>query len=148
MQRIDCGTQRYRSGHNEAVLKTVCPQGRVGSNPTLCAFFCPKTWLQKKIKIIQICCWQALIIVIDLSSWLEREQQVELRTLITEQWKPWTRINSKEFFFEKFFQVNSFVHMNKTFLNSRFELESKRQQWQTFKHESLILAQDERWRRA
>ena len=28
--------QRYRSGHNEAVLKTVCPGGRVGSNPTLC----------------------------------------------------------------------------------------------------------------
>ena len=28
--------QRYRSGHNEAVLKTVCPKGRVGSNPTLC----------------------------------------------------------------------------------------------------------------
>ena len=27
--------ERYRSGHNEAVLKTVCPQGRVGSNPTL-----------------------------------------------------------------------------------------------------------------
>ena len=25
----------YRSGHNEAVLKTVCPKGRVGSNPTL-----------------------------------------------------------------------------------------------------------------
>ena len=30
--------ERYRSGHNEAVLKTVCPQGRVGSNPTLSAF--------------------------------------------------------------------------------------------------------------
>ena len=29
--------QRYRSGHNEAVLKTVCPRGHVGSNPTLCA---------------------------------------------------------------------------------------------------------------
>ena len=29
--------QGYRSGHNEAVLKTVCPQGRVGSNPTLSA---------------------------------------------------------------------------------------------------------------
>ncbi len=28
-------SERYRSGHNEAVLKTVCPQGRVGSNPTL-----------------------------------------------------------------------------------------------------------------
>ena len=28
-------TERYRSGHNEAVLKTVCPQGHVGSNPTL-----------------------------------------------------------------------------------------------------------------
>ena len=32
-------TERYRSGHNEAVLKTVCPQGRVGSNPTLSAYF-------------------------------------------------------------------------------------------------------------
>ena len=31
------GLERYRSGHNEAVLKTVCPQGRVGSNPTLSA---------------------------------------------------------------------------------------------------------------
>ena len=31
--------ERYRSGHNEAVLKTVCPQGRVGSNPTLSALF-------------------------------------------------------------------------------------------------------------
>ena len=26
-------TERYRSGHNEAVLKTVCPKGRVGSIP-------------------------------------------------------------------------------------------------------------------
>ena len=31
------GMERYRSGHNEAVLKTVCPQGRGGSNPTLSA---------------------------------------------------------------------------------------------------------------
>ena len=31
--------ERYRSGHNEAVLKTVCPQGRVGSNPTLSVCF-------------------------------------------------------------------------------------------------------------
>ena len=31
--------ERYRSGHNEAVLKTVCPKGRVGSNPTLSANF-------------------------------------------------------------------------------------------------------------
>ena len=30
-------TERYRCGHNEAVLKTVCPKGRVGSNPTLSA---------------------------------------------------------------------------------------------------------------
>ena len=30
-------TERYRRGHNEAVLKTVCPQGHVGSNPTLSA---------------------------------------------------------------------------------------------------------------
>ena len=29
--------QRYRSGHNEAVLKTVWVNARVGSNPTLCA---------------------------------------------------------------------------------------------------------------
>ena len=47
---INCDTQGYRSGHNEAVLKTVCPQGRVGSNPTPCAFFCLKTDVQKKIK--------------------------------------------------------------------------------------------------
>ena len=33
--------ERYRSGHNEAVLKTVCPQGRVGSNPTLSAWLLP-----------------------------------------------------------------------------------------------------------
>ena len=32
------GLERYRSGHNEAVLKTVCPQGHVGSNPTLSAY--------------------------------------------------------------------------------------------------------------
>ena len=38
--------QRYRSGHNEAVLKTVCPQGRVGSNPTLCVS-------QKNIEVIR-----------------------------------------------------------------------------------------------
>lgn len=31
--------QGYRSGHNEAVLKTVCPKGRVGSNPTLSVFY-------------------------------------------------------------------------------------------------------------
>ena len=30
--------ERYRSGHNEAVLKTVCPQGHVGSNPTLSVY--------------------------------------------------------------------------------------------------------------
>ena len=32
--------ERYRSGHNEAVLKTVCPQGRMGSNPILSVFYC------------------------------------------------------------------------------------------------------------
>ena len=31
--------QGYRSGHNEAVLKTVCPKGREGSNPSLSADF-------------------------------------------------------------------------------------------------------------
>ena len=31
--------ERYRSGHNEAVLKTVCPKGRMGSNPILSALF-------------------------------------------------------------------------------------------------------------
>ena len=30
-------TERYRSGHNEAVLKTVCLHGRMGSNPILSA---------------------------------------------------------------------------------------------------------------
>ena len=32
-------TERYRSGHNEAVLKTVWVQAHVGSNPTLSAIF-------------------------------------------------------------------------------------------------------------
>ena len=27
--------ERYRSGHNEAVLKTVCLHGHMGSNPIL-----------------------------------------------------------------------------------------------------------------
>ena len=31
--------ERYGSGHNEAGLKTVCPKGRVGSNPTLSALY-------------------------------------------------------------------------------------------------------------
>ena len=31
----DTYMERYRSGHNEAVLKTVCPKGRMGSNPIL-----------------------------------------------------------------------------------------------------------------
>ena len=30
--------ERYRSGHNEAVLKTVCLHGHMGSNPILSAF--------------------------------------------------------------------------------------------------------------
>ena len=30
--------ERYRSGHNEAVLKTVCPQGHMGSNPILSVY--------------------------------------------------------------------------------------------------------------
>ena len=36
-KEMDTHSERYRSGHNEAVLKTVCPKGRVGSNPTLSA---------------------------------------------------------------------------------------------------------------
>ena len=35
--------ERYRSGHNEAVLKTVCPKGHMGSNPILSATFFIKT---------------------------------------------------------------------------------------------------------
>ena len=32
-------TERYRSGHNEAALKTVWVQAHVGSNPTLSAIY-------------------------------------------------------------------------------------------------------------
>ena len=42
--------ERYRSGHNEAVLKTVCPQGRVGSNPTLSACQIQNKNFLKKLK--------------------------------------------------------------------------------------------------
>ena len=44
--------ERYRSGHNEAVLKTVCPQGRVGSNPTLSAS------QVQKVKKLEKSTWQ------------------------------------------------------------------------------------------
>ena len=43
--------ERYRRGHNEAVLKTVCPQGRVGSNPTLSVRQVDEK-LVKKLKIM------------------------------------------------------------------------------------------------
>ena len=38
MIQANIDTERYRSGHNEAVLKTVCPQGHMGSNPILSAW--------------------------------------------------------------------------------------------------------------
>ena len=57
---LNSHTERYRSGHNEAVLKTVCPKGRVGSNPTLSGWgrticsafllFCLVFWGSKKVK--------------------------------------------------------------------------------------------------
>ena len=37
VQNNNTDTERYRSGHNEAVLKTVCPNGHMGSNPILSA---------------------------------------------------------------------------------------------------------------
>ena len=45
--QLQNNSEWYRSGHNEAVLKTVCPQGHVGSNPTLSAQKSevpPKSW--------------------------------------------------------------------------------------------------------
>ena len=42
--------ERYRSGHNEAVLKTVCPQGRVGSNPTLSVSQVAEKVFEKNLK--------------------------------------------------------------------------------------------------
>ena len=49
LENAELHKERYRSGHNEAVLKTVCPQGRVGSNPTLSVRQANKN-LQKKLK--------------------------------------------------------------------------------------------------
>ncbi len=34
---VEWALERYRSGHNEAVLKTVCLHGHEGSNPSLSA---------------------------------------------------------------------------------------------------------------
>ena len=36
--RLNRVMERYRSGHNEAVLKTVCLHGHMGSNPILSVF--------------------------------------------------------------------------------------------------------------
>ena len=40
--------QRYRSGHNEAVLKTVCPRGHVGSNPTFCVVLAHRQMVRQR----------------------------------------------------------------------------------------------------
>ena len=40
--------QRYRSGHNEAVLKTVCPRGHVGSNPTFCVILAHRQMVRQR----------------------------------------------------------------------------------------------------
>ena len=37
--------ERYRSGHNGAVLKTVCLHGRMGSNPILSAKAVHQVWM-------------------------------------------------------------------------------------------------------
>ena len=55
--------ERYRSGHNEAVLKTVCPKGRVGSNPTLSVYFlikesnCPQNINEIGLRHNNLKCW-------------------------------------------------------------------------------------------
>ena len=48
--------ERYRSGHNEAVLKTVCPQGRKGSNPFLSAVI-----MGTVVNILQVVSQQEMI---------------------------------------------------------------------------------------
>ena len=53
--------QRYRRGHNEAVLKTVCPKGHVGSNPTLCVELLTVVILTKRIKDAILHMWIAHI---------------------------------------------------------------------------------------
>ena len=48
--------ERYRSGHNEAVLKTVCPQGHVGSNPTFSATSRRILWVRRfRLKTASLC---------------------------------------------------------------------------------------------
>ena len=39
LYNMEARLERYRSGHNEAVLKTVCPKGRMGSNPILSVYY-------------------------------------------------------------------------------------------------------------
>ena len=51
--------ERYRSGHNEAVLKTVCPQGRVGSNPTLSAQEGKRKCPEIKYKKVILLAWRS-----------------------------------------------------------------------------------------
>ena len=60
--------ERYRSGHNEAVLKTVCPQGRVGSNPTLSAGENDENQLTKMSKKTWKSVWQTKMNMIKYSS--------------------------------------------------------------------------------
>ena len=94
--------ERYRSGHNEAVLKTVCPQGRVGSNPTLSALDrqlnikCQSAEVPKWLKGLPWKGSRSLVAARGFKSlllrWIFKEMEVteNIRTLKTEQYvKPW-----------------------------------------------------------
>ena len=50
---MDHYVERYRSGHNEAVLKTVWVKARVGSNPTLSAILRRSTQVAEEAPLLR-----------------------------------------------------------------------------------------------
>ena len=157
--------ERYRSGHNEAVLKTVCPQGRVGSNPTLSAgdtfsaglFQSNKKFtsamfgeVPKRLKGLPWKGSRSLVAARGFKSLL-------LRLVISEDCLIWTLTNKQQCNPENSNKEVSEVSKNETPKASETEREKMQRirkarrfclTGQTLKFESLILAQDERWRRA
>ena len=64
--------ERYRSGHNEAVLKTVCPQGHKGSNPFLSGLILLRINITKiNLKFL------SLFVDIMLTEWYNEKADVE-----------------------------------------------------------------------
>ena len=160
--------ERYRSGHNEAVSKTVCPQGRMGSNPILSAwhrfscvaynliFYIKFNFHGEVLKRLKRHPWKgcrsliaargfkSLLLRLVFSKNTGRSYLVFWpRTLITKQhMQPWKSLK------RSFRSVRQHTKIKQPKNSKRDRLAKLNLEGWILFFESSILAQDERWRRA